>query len=540
MWTLLPVTIVLFVTIYCPISDSKLCRKYNPSVNGTQSLDDFRCPKKCECKYCKEETEVYFTHEVYCYDDRLKALPSQDTVPTDVKYYNLEKNSISFLKNYSFQNLTNLRYLNINKNNLTYQNIDINAFRGLQTLTDLTMDDNKRLYKLLPWFDDLVSLEQLSLQYCGLTTIYPNVFNNCRNIIKVDLTTNSIKHLNSSTFQNFSVLKYLFLSNNQITSIPPQSFKGTSQLQEMSLRDNQLTTITEDVGLQNLTQLQLLNVAYNTFHCNCDFVWFRKWIEKTNVTIENINNTKCIPYKGSKYKKIIEFHPDELNCSKFEKILEITIPSASAGLIVVIVCAVSYRYRFYTLKKKGANLYLKRYWNQRRRLRKQYQRICNQGPPPINGENIQYDVFVCYNSNDQQWVLKTLQPSLEVQRNFRLFVDYRDFIPGEAIVTNIANGVKFSRKVLLVVSKHFAKSEWCNFELEMARMRMFDNHEDILIVVLLEKVSPKDMPILLHKILTTTTYIEWEEHPERQALFWAKLEAALLSPNCPKDRLIDN
>ncbi|XP_033095980.1 toll-like receptor 2 type-2 [Anneissia japonica] len=110
----------------------------------------------------------------------------------------------------------------------------------------------------------------------------------------------------------------------------------------------------------------------------------------------------------------------------------------------------------------------------------------------------------------------------------------------EAVVDNIANAVKYSRKVLLVVSKNFIKSEWCYFELEMARMRMFDNHEDILVVVVLEKVSAKDMPILLHKILTTTTYIEWEEHPERQALFWVKLEAALLSPNCPRYRLLDN
>ncbi|XP_071948713.1 toll-like receptor 2 [Antedon mediterranea] len=529
MRTLLPVTIVLFVTFYCPISGNLTCYNYNPLVNGTQPLDDFRCPKKCDCQYCKEERKVYYSHEVYCSNKGLKVIPSQDTMPTDVKYYKLEDNSILFLKKYSFQNLTVLQYLNINNNELFYNNIDINAFRGLKKLTTLTMDYNPQLYKLLPWLDDLVSLEQLHLKHCGLSTIYPKVFNNCKKLIKVDLTRNSINYIPFGTFQNLPVLKYVHLSNNQISSIPPHAFKGSFRLQLITLRSNFLSTITEDVGLQNLTQLKYLNVVYNKFRCDCDFVWFRKWIGTTNVTIQHINNTKCKPYHCTHYKNMMEFNPNELNCSKFEKIFKYTIPSVSAGLIIVIVCAVFYRYRFYL-----------RYWNQRRRLRKQYQRICNQEPPPINGEDILYDVFVCYNSKDQQWVLDVLQPSLEVQRNFKLCVDYRDFIPGEAIITNIANGVKHCRKVLLVVSKHFAKSEWCNFELEMARMRMFDNHEDILIVVLIEKVSPKDMPILLHKILTTTTYIEWEEHPKRQALFWAKLETALLSPNCPKDRLIDN
>ncbi|XP_071952752.1 toll-like receptor 2 [Antedon mediterranea] len=392
--------VVVSVTFYCPIRGELTCYKYNPLVNGTQPLDDLRCPKKCSCTYCKVETELHYNHNVDCSHRQLESIPSQDTVPIDV--------------------------------------------------------------------------------------------------------------------------------GNKILRIPPQAFKGLVRLQEITLHDNILRTIEEDVGLQNLTQLQSLDVSYNKFICNCDLVWFRKWIGETNDTIKDINGTKCIPKQGKRYKEIIEFDPDELHCSKFERILKITIPCASAGLIFLLLGVSLYRYRFHL-----------RYWNQRRRLRKQYERICNQGPPIINGENIRYDVFVCYNNKDTQWVLKVLQPQLEEQRNFKLCVDYRDFLPGEAIATNIANAVKFSRKVLLVVSKHFAKSEWCNFELEMAHMRTL-GHEDILVVVLIEKVSPKDMPILLHKILTTTTYIEWDEQPKRQALFWAKLETALLSPNCPKDRLIDS
>ncbi|XP_071965252.1 toll-like receptor 2 [Antedon mediterranea] len=316
---------------------------------------------------------------------------------------------------------------------------------------------------------------------------------------------------------------------NKLSYIPNKAFKGSNNIKKIIISDNSLSTISENVGIQNLTKLQTLDVDFNHLVCDCNMVWFRKWIVMTNVTIENLKYTKCKMNGIAGYSQfLLNFDPDSLQCSKLMKYLKIILPPASASIMVVIIVILLYNFRYDI-----------RFWIQRRRLRKQYEQLDNQGPPPINGEDIRYDAFVSYNSKDKDWVLKVLQPSLEDQRNFKLCVDYRDFIPGEAVVNNISNAVKYSRKVLMVVSKNFAKSEWCYFELEMARMRMFDNHEDILVVVLLEKVSSKHMPVLLHKILTKKTYIEWEDHPDRLPLFWAKLETALLSPNCPRERLLD-
>ncbi|XP_071945371.1 osteomodulin-like [Antedon mediterranea] len=278
----------------------------------------------------------------------MTSLPPQDTVPTDVGFYKLQYNLISSLKNNSFQKLTFLDTLNLISNNLKYNTIDIDAFRGLHNLRFLQMDKNGYLSKLLSWFDDLVSLEMLQIRHCGLRKIYPKVFNHCRKIIKIDLTQNLINYIDFGTFQNLPVLKYLYLDNNQITSIPPQAFKGLSQLQGMSLDNNLLTTIKEDVELQNLTQLQFLNVAYNKYLCNCDLVWFRKWIGTTNVTIEDVNHTDCRLFRDSKeYKYILEFDPDKLHCSKLDRILRITIPSASAVLAITICGVLLYRYRFH-------------------------------------------------------------------------------------------------------------------------------------------------------------------------------------------------
>ncbi|XP_033095981.1 toll-like receptor 13 [Anneissia japonica] len=420
-------------------------------------------------------------------------------------------------------------YLDLQYNKLKSKYIEGDAFRGLRKLRYLAINDNDQLSELqAAWFVDLVSLENLHLQRCGINILESDVFKPCKHLNKVNLANNNILSFPTGIFQNMSSLVYLYIRNNKIIKLQNQAFVRSNRIQVIDVSNNGLTTINENVGLQNLSQLQRLNVAYNRFSCDCNLVWFRNWINKTNVTLDEFIHMQCYREHG-KSEKLLDFDPDTLQCSKLIKVLRIIIPSVSAGVVIVIIGSLLYYYR-----------YDLRYWNQRRRLRKQYEQINKQGPTPINGENIKYDAFVAYNSKDQHWILSVLQPSLEIERNFKLCVDYRDFIAGEAVVDNIANAVKYSRKVLLVVSKNFIKSEWCYFELEMARMRMFDNHEDILVVVVLEKVSAKDMPILLHKILTTKTYIEWEEHPERQALFWVKLEAALLSPNCPRYRLLDN
>ncbi|XP_033117027.1 toll-like receptor 13 [Anneissia japonica] len=521
----------LFASFTCTLPLT--CYNYDPlSINGTQPPDDLLCPERCNCTYCANRGTpiLKYRHDVDCSNRQLANIPLKNTVPTDVAFYFLQNNIIKSLKNNSFKTLHALEYLRLSHNKLYYSSIESDAFSGLRKLSDLSMSNNNYLSKLqAEWFVDLVSLERLHLDFCGITTLESDVFKHCKYLKKVDLSDNEIVSFPTTLFQNMSALMFLYMHHNKIGKLPNQAFVHSNRMQAISLHDNSITAIKENVGFQNLNQLQILYVSYNKFSCDCNLVWFRNWIDKTNVTLEDIGDTKCTYGQRKVYIKLLDFDPDTIQCSKLFKILRITISSVSAGVTIVIIGSILYCFR-----------YDLRYWNQRRRLRKQYEKINNQGPPPIDGENIKYDAFVSYNSKDQHWIISVLQPSLEIDRNFKLCVDYRDFIVGEAVVDNIANAVKYSRKVLLVVSKNFIKSEWCYFELEMARMRMFDNHEDILVVVVLEKVSAKDMPILLHKILTTKTYIEWEEHPEGQALFWVKLEAALLSPNCPKYRLLNN
>jgi hypothetical protein len=83
----------------------------------------------------------------------------------------------------------------------------------------------------------------------------------------------------------------------------------------------------------------------------------------------------------------------------------------------------------------------------------------------LANNDFDFDIFVSYASEDAVWVYQHLAPELEGRRGLRLCLCERDFIPGRNIVDNIETFVARSRKVLMVFSRHFARSPWCQFEL---------------------------------------------------------------------------
>nr|KAG5696804.1 hypothetical protein BaRGS_012827 [Batillaria attramentaria] len=144
----------------------------------------------------------------------------------------------------------------------------------------------------------------------------------------------------------------------------------------------------------------------------------------------------------------------------------------------------------------------------------------------LQQQHFQYDVFVSYASEDLQWVRQHLMPELEERLGLRLCVHERDFIPGKPIVDNIEETLQTSKKVLMVFSTDFARSQWCQFELTLCLSHVMD-YDDALLVVLLHDVPAHDMTSAMMAVLRTTTYIEWGEGPDARASFWGRIKIAL-------------
>jgi len=138
-------------------------------------------------------------------------------------------------------------------------------------------------------------------------------------------------------------------------------------------------------------------------------------------------------------------------------------------------------------------------------------------PPEVDYE-AKYDVFICYSSKDISWV-KELLAELE-KRRFACCIDFKDFVPGAAIVENISQAIYYSRKTIAVLTPDFVASEWCSHELQKALTRI-RSHQVLPIVY-------KSCTIPL--VLQDRTYLDWE-NCHVKPYFWDQLERALKLPN---------
>ncbi|XP_033112181.1 toll-like receptor 2 [Anneissia japonica] len=516
---------LVFLANVASVSTPHNCTTYNPhQINGTQALNTTICPKGCTCHYCPDKLGIYMVHYVKCKRANLERIPSEN-IPVDVGVLRLGQNHITTIASNDTSNFHGMVSLYLNDNQLQYNNIDDHSFDNLTKLTILNLNYNRALSHLArAWFQKLVGLEILYIRYSSVKTLQRGIFKNCVNLNKVYLSGNQIAKIPKDTFRELRFLNIVDLSHNNINHLNDDMFLGSRKISGFFAENNQLTTIGQQVGIQNLTKLSLLGFGYNPLICDCNLVWFCHWIKQTNATLVDPDQLTCENKNGT---TLFGLDTDHMQCYGVTTI--VIIAACCSVTFVAVVCTVIYVFRWDF-----------RYWNQRRLLRKQYERLQNEGPPPIDGVQIRYDAFVSYNSKDRDWVLKSALPILEgPEFNFRLCVDFRDFLVGGVIADNISDAIKYSRKMLIVVTKNFAKSEWCYFEMEMARTRMFDDHEDILVVVILEHVASRNMPTLLQKILRKKTYIEWTENSDGQKVFWTRLAAALNTPNAHHDRLLN-
>jgi hypothetical protein len=144
----------------------------------------------------------------------------------------------------------------------------------------------------------------------------------------------------------------------------------------------------------------------------------------------------------------------------------------------------------------------------------------------LANNDFDFDIFVSYASEDTVWVNQHLAPEMEGRRGLRLCLCERDFISGRNIVDNIVKCVERSMKVLMVFSRHFTRSPWCQFELTFCLSHVMDC-DDVLVVVMLGRMEPDDLTTSMSAMLQTTTYIQWPREKAEHDDFWRRLRVGL-------------
>ena len=343
----------------------------------------------------------------------------------------------------------------------------------------------------------------------------------------LDLSINAIKTLPRSTFLNQTNIRSLNFSRNYLVSLDFE-FSHMLNLSLLDLSDNHFASLNEQtrttIDRLNIVPNKLkINLGRNPLQCSCDTLPFLNWMHTNEQVFKNYKNYTCT-YKStifdfSQIVKILE----ELN---FECSLHLLL-KLSISLLITLVFAVVFAVALYRYRWEVKFCCLKFIVHKSR-----YQNLVE------STNKYEFDAFVAYHKDDGDWVRDELFKNIEVKeslvgyqgggdRRFKLCIHERDFIPGTPIEENIARAIENSRKTILVLSKSFLKSGWCEFELQMACMENIDKGRNTIIVVMLEDLPAKTMTGSLRLLIRKNTYIEWSNDEDMKKNFWEKMRVAL-------------
>ncbi|KAK7100937.1 toll-like receptor 2 [Littorina saxatilis] len=407
----------------------------------------------------------------------------------------LERLHLASIQAYAFNN-TALKFLSLMYNyvDFTIENVTKDAFNGLHNLGFLQLEQN---YLTNDRFIQLFGhLKALQFVYIGNTYL---------------------DEITAGTFAPFPDLTTITMHRNFFPQIPEGVFDHLRHLTHLDVSNSRITTVSSDTFSNDVRgRLRHLDLSGNFFRCDCDLLWFRDWLRAANHTVFNNSWTRymCRNMPGV---PVTDFTINPQVCLLSHDVSVITMVVVTLLILMLTLVAVFFRYRWHI------RLLLYEVFRGKGR---------NAGLP---ADYFRYDVFVSYAEEDVLWVRHHLVPQLEVRQGLRLCVHQRDFTPGRNIVDNIYHSVHDSRHVLTVFSRHFARSQWCQFELALCLTHVIEHGDTLLVTCVDDVTCSGQLTPTMMAVLNTTTYIQWDwasgrasdRASDAQHSFWARLRLAL-------------
>ncbi|XP_019112145.2 lumican isoform X2 [Larimichthys crocea] len=220
------------------------------SLQGRMNTAWFRannpqdCPQACDCL-------IQWPTALYCDHRGLADIP--DRLPDTTQYLFLQRNNISSLSSSSLANITDLRWLILDHNQLQNDKLDQATLQNQTQLCYFFANNNhlKSVPRGLP-----AGLKQLRLAYNQISSISPGAFQHLHNLTLLLLQGNRLQTITEGDLKGLFSLNLLDLSGNWFSSVPKNL---PISVQQLYLSNNTLSGLDEDsfVGFLNLKYLRL-------------------------------------------------------------------------------------------------------------------------------------------------------------------------------------------------------------------------------------------------------------------------------------------
>ncbi|XP_067661653.1 CD180 antigen-like [Haliotis asinina] len=232
----------------------------------------------------------------------------------------LPNTSHPYMINLSGNKLTNLWFggwsraqvLDLSENLIS--EVDFNAFQGMSDLEVLDLSSNVITGFHDNTFRDLLNLHTLIVANNSLETHFHHqkfkyTFSSLESLKTVDLSSNSITHMEASTFDKNHALVNISLASNKLPTISPFVFK-------------------------DLTNLQHLGLSGNPFLCDCNLLPLVSWLTEVDPDIYGKSRFECASPYSRRGMSIFEYEVTFLECN--EGLLNFIV-FGSLGLLMIFV-----------------------------------------------------------------------------------------------------------------------------------------------------------------------------------------------------------
>ena len=349
----------------------------------------------------------------------------------------------------------------------------------------------------------------------------------------LDLSHNFITDIEENKFSSMVNLTHLNLTRNNLASL--NSLQSLPILQTLIICDNDLKTLPSFL-MTKWHPLIHLAIGDNPFDCTCEIKPFQDWIFSDTVTFIDIQiSSLCKSPSFRENFGMVNFH---LDCRIH---LEIYIPVASVCLVMIcMTVALVYRYRWRIRYKLFVMFYLRRH---RRDIEDDNDDdiLNDDEEDDVDAGAVlrrRYHAYVAYHSDNEDWVDEQLIANLEEGLDrFRLCLKERDLPANRPKYDIICHGIYHSRKTIAVLSKQFLDDGLCNFQLQVARMRLTRDNDDVLILVQLGEIPDDKMTLLLRQILCYKERMMWPDDPVAQEMFWGQAQDKTTQANTSRSEI---
>ncbi|KAL3866470.1 hypothetical protein ACJMK2_043765 [Sinanodonta woodiana] len=312
---------------------------------------------------------------------------------------------------------------------------------------------------------------------------------------------NSIRSLDNVEYAD--KIDSLNLSNNALQFIDGNALRKMNNIiKELDLRKNSLKYLPKEI---NVLPFEKTHVEDNPLSCDCNMTWMADWVNLAPGYRDK--SVQCTEVNGDRHL-IKELTERLLNCTN--DILIAVSVSLGVLLVIIIIVVITAKRCPYESKVILFKIF----------------RIHPRDKYVVDNiyHDMDNDAYISYDASDihvQQWTREVLVRKLEGKKpSFKLFVPERNKGVGSEADLR-AEAMEKSKRIIILLSAHYPKQEWCQFECNVAES-MSENQGRVLYIlydskaVRLSKQEPWQSRMNDRRVLS----------PDDK-LFWSKLRYEL-------------